>query len=196
MNKNSLRILSLPERFRNSLLFLFFRFDKWHISPSGNRMYPKDIISYCNSLKNRTTVCEIGCGLADTLSKIKAKKRIGFDRDRNVLKAATWLHRKRLNLEFDYFSFPETKLKTSFDILIAVNWLHNIDNQTIQAVFTDYFNKHLTDQGVLIVDAVNHPNYLYYHNFAEYFADINCTIHEIGSYQSNRKLIAIHKTSK
>lgn len=193
MNKNILRILSIPERIRNIVLFQVFKFDKWHTSPSGNRVYPNDIINYANKLKNSISVCEIGCGLGDIISKINAVKKTGFDMDVNVLKAASWLHRGKTNLNFEYFSFPESDLKSKYDIIIAVNWLHNIENDSIKKNFINYFNTNLNVNGIMIVDAINNPSYKYYHDFFKYFEQINCEVLELGSYQSNRKVLIIQK---
>lgn len=193
MNKNILRIITIPERIRNIVLFQIFKFDKWHTSPSGNRVYPTDIIIYTNNLKNIDSVCEIGCGLGDIISNIKANQRIGFDLDVNVLKAASWLHQRKTNLNFDYFLFPDTLLQSKFDVIIAVNWLHNIGNDSIKKKFTHYFTKNLNVNGILIVDSIDHPNYKYYHNFYKYFDQISCEILELGDYQSNRKVLVIKK---
>ena len=195
MNKNVLRILTLPERLRNLILFLIFRFDRWHISPSKNRVYPRDIINYVNNLTNIFNVCEIGCGLGDTISQINAKKRIGFDKDNNVLKAASWLHSGKTNLKFDFFSFPDSNLIGNFDIIIVVNWIHSFDNKIIKAKFIEYFTNNLSINGMLIVDSVNNPNYRYYHDFTNYFAHLNCVVREIGEYQSGRKIILIQKVN-
>jgi hypothetical protein len=46
VKKGLLRIMTLPERVRNFILFLFFHFDRWHISPSSNRIYPGAIIDF------------------------------------------------------------------------------------------------------------------------------------------------------
>lgn len=195
MNKNILRIITIPERIRNMILFKIFKFDKWHTSPSGNRVYPKDIIIYTNNLKNIDSVCEIGCGLGDIISNIKATKRIGFDLDLNVLKAASWLHKRKTNLNFDYFLFPDSLLQPKFDVIIAVNWLHNIDNDSIKKNFIKYFTDNLNVNGILIVDAIDNPNYKYHHNFYKYFDQTRCEILELGDYQSNRKVLIIQKVN-
>lgn len=75
MEKYILRVLSIPERLRNIVLFYVFNFHKWHISPSKNRIYPIDIINYVNNIPNTLSVCEIGCGLGDIISHINAKKK-------------------------------------------------------------------------------------------------------------------------
>jgi hypothetical protein len=193
MNKNLLRVLTIPERVRNIILFFIFKFDKWHISPSKNREYPMNIVNYINNLQNIYSVCEIGCGLGDTISRINVKNRIGYDKDDNILRAASWLHRRKANLKFEYFSFPDTILRANFDILIAVNWPHNFEPEIIKNKLIEYLTINLSDNGILIIDSINNPNYRYYHDFHKYFSQLNCVIQEIGSYRSCRKVLSIQK---
>jgi len=175
------------------MLFMVFKFDAWHISPSKNRVYPNDIVRFCNGTTQKNKLAEIGCGLGDTLSRIDFIDKIGYDQDINVLRAASWLHQNQANLQFGYFSFPESKLSTEYDIIIAVNWIHNFDPQTVGNIFTDYFKNHLSINGFLIVDCVNNPKYKYQHHFEDYFKGLPGIFQEIGTYQSGRKIIAIQK---
>lgn len=193
MNKNILRIITLPERLRNICLYAKYKFDRWHISPSINRIYPNDIVQFINRLDNKSNICEIGCGLGDTISKVNADYKLGLDCDRRVLNAAKWIHRKKSHLEFKYFLFPQMKLTGIYDIVIAVNWLHNFENETIRINFLEIFNSNVSENGLLIIDSIDNPKYRFNHNFEKYFATTKSEVRVLGKYQSNRKVLYIKK---
>lgn len=193
MNRILLRIVTLPERTRNLILFLIYHFDKWHISPSGNRIYPEAIIKFVKEKYPLDDICEIGCGLGDTISKLEGKNMIGLDYDENVLKAASFLHKRIHNLRFAKFVFPSSKLEGKYDLVIAVNWIHSFDEQTLKNKLVEYFRENLKENGLLIVDSISHAGYKYCHDFHRIFAGINCTITEIGHFKSSRKVYAINK---
>jgi SAM-dependent methyltransferase len=193
VNKGLLRIVTLPERARNLILFLIFRFDSWHISPSGNRIYPGAIIKYLKDKYALNDICEIGCGLGDIISKLSGKKMIGLDSDENVLKAASFLHKKILNLRFEKFVFPSSALEGSYDLIIAVNWIHSFDEETLKNKLLNYFRENLKENGFLILDSINNAGYEYCHDFYRYFSGLNCTITEIGQFPSFRTVYAINK---
>jgi len=195
IRKNVLRILTIPERIRNFTLFIIFRFDKWHISPSGNRIYPSAIICHVKKLYSPDRICEIGCGLGDIISKLDGKYMVGLDRDNNVLRAASFLHTKNKALHFKRFDFPVSKLEERYDLIIAVNWLHGVDEETIKNIFSKYFINNLNDNGYLIVDTVDNVKYKYSHNFAEYFSGLDCTITLVGEFPGGRIILSIKKLS-
>lgn len=183
----------MPERIRNFILFLIFRFDKWHISPSGNRIYPSAIIYYAKKLYPLGRICEIGCGLGDIISKLDGKYLVGLDCDDNVLLAASFLHRKKVNLHFKRFEFPLSDLEEKFDLIIAVNWMHGVDEKTIKDFFPKYFLNNLNENGNIIVDTVDNPKYKYHHNFEGYFSGLKCRIDRVGEFPGGRKILSIMK---
>jgi SAM-dependent methyltransferase len=184
--------MTMPERIRNFILFLLFHFDKWHISPSGNRIYPAVIISFVRKF-SLNDVCEIGCGLGDTISRLNGKNMIGLDYDENVLKAAFFLHKKNHSLRFKKFVFPSAALEGSYDLIIAVNWIHSFDEDTIKNKMLLYFRENLKCNGFLIVDSIRNAGYKYCHDFCSYFSGLNCVITEIGRFPGSRTVYAIQK---
>ncbi len=193
MNKTALRILTLHERFRNFILFLVYHFDSWHISPAGNRVYPEAIASFARKYYPLDDICEIGCGLGDTISRLNGRNMIGMDCDENVLKAAAFLNRRRPNLKFKEFCFPSSLLEGKYDLIIAVNWIHSFNEQILTNKLVQYFQENIKEKGLLIVDSVDHSGYKYCHDFNRIFAGISCTITKIGEFQSSRKVYAIRK---
>jgi 2-polyprenyl-3-methyl-5-hydroxy-6-metoxy-1,4-benzoquinol methylase len=183
----------MPERMRNFILYLIFRFDKWHISPSSNRIYPSAIIKFIKGLYPLNSICEIGCGLGDIISKLDGQYLLGLDHDENVLRAASYMHKKSQNIEFKRFEFSTSVLEGQFDLIIAVNWLHGMDESSVKSFFIKYFNVNLNDSGFIIVDTINSIGYKYYHNFEKYFIGLNCQISTIGVFQSGRKILLIKK---
>lgn len=125
---NAIRCLAGKRRLRN--LRDRFGFDPWHAStPYWCRRYKQDAVAIANGLAPGVVV-EVGCGLADIVSRVRAPVRHGMDIDANVLAAAREIapavHFRSGSLD-QLGSLPEPRI----DLLIALNWLHNIDGDTI-----------------------------------------------------------------
>ena len=63
--------------FRLALL-QWFGLSKWHLASAENKPYIKDIVAFVNTLHYQS-VCELGCGLGDILSRLKMPEKYGFD---------------------------------------------------------------------------------------------------------------------
>jgi SAM-dependent methyltransferase len=160
------------------------------------RPYARDIIKYCNRIsKDHYSLVEIGCGLGEITRNINLKQRIGCDADERVLKAARFLSYVTFknNILFRKFKFPEDKLINKFDIIIMVNWIHEIDSNILKNKLSEYFYSNLADGGTIIIDTVQNKNYLYNHKIAYLTSDLDAIIKEIGLYECDRRLYSILK---
>jgi SAM-dependent methyltransferase len=177
------------------ILKLVFGFDHWHTSVIEERHYALDIVNYCNTRKDRGTILEIGCGLGDMLRRANFHKKIGFDIDLRVLQAAKLLSRLSVGpkIRFDEFRFPESELKEIVDILIMVNWIFFIEQDTLRAYIEKYFQKNLRDGGAIIIDTLKDPHYPNHHDVKILTANLPCKIHKIGNYPRQREVWAIEK---
>lgn len=128
--KNS--ILTIFYRSFYTLLMCYFKFDKWHAKvPYFYAKYKEIIVNMVNSMKVNKVV-EIGCGLGEIISRIDAKEKYGFDIDKNVLRAARFLHK---NVVFKEGSFDDIiNFYHDVDIVIAVNFLHMYDEATVRNI--------------------------------------------------------------
>ena len=184
----------LKTRMWRRLLRIFFRFDKWHVSSLDQRKYAQDIISYCNERKRRHTFLEIGCGLGDILLNVNYELKNGFDADRKVLKAASFLTRKqRKEISFTVFNFPITYLKGKFDVITMVNWIHHIEPDVLKKKIEEYFRENLDPEGEIIIDTVQDPEYKYNHDINFLIKDLNCSLYRLGEYARQREVWAIKK---
>lgn len=106
-----------------------FLFDSWHLEPINFRPYAKEIVlateSYINQ-KNIQCVMEVGCGLGDIIGNIKVSNRkcrkMGIDREKNVLKAAKVLHPSAIFLQGSF----DQCISRDETCLIMVNFIHRI----------------------------------------------------------------------
>jgi hypothetical protein len=125
---NALRCLAGKRRLRR--LRERFGFDPWHASaPYWCRRYKRDAVATANALSPRVVV-EVGCGLADIVSRISAPVRYGMDIDESVLAAAREIAPA---VHFQWGSLDRIGLlpEPHIDLLVALNWLHNVDEDTI-----------------------------------------------------------------
>ena len=115
------------------ILALFFKVDNWHIqTPFHCRSYKQKIVNISNNLK-LSSVVEVGCGVGDIISRIKADTKYGFDIEPRVIKLAKFLDKKTNYEEGSFSNF--NKLTHAVDMLIAINWLHGFDKNFIENQF-------------------------------------------------------------
>ena len=142
-----------------------FHFDKWHTMPIEHRPYALELCRYINELieKERLeNVVEIGCGLGEILARIKVGQRIGFDVEENVIRACRAINK---TIEFHTGTFGDVR-GLAIDVLIAVNFIHNIAPNELQQQFTEVLLNNKVK--FIVVDSVA---YKYFHDFGRLFGD-------------------------
>lgn len=148
-------------------LRVVFRFDSWHANaPYACRAYKKAVVDLANSV-SPVTVVEVGCGLGEILSRIIAKNRCGVDADARVIRAARFLHSRRITWIAAAAAKLEDRLPPDLliDCLIMVNWIHNLTSEELAETLVPL----LPRTRYLILDAVdqNAPaSYRIRHDFA------------------------------
>ena len=127
------------EALRNKILHLIYGFDPWHVTGNFHaRPYKADVVKLIESVPHDRVV-EIGVGLGDILGRVRAEKRLGLDRDPQVLKAARFCVEGPVSFAVADFASPDqiiSALKhndfSSVDVMILVNWIHMIDMDLIE----------------------------------------------------------------
>ncbi len=149
------------------ILQKIYQFDKWHASaPYNCRPYKKILVDEINKLNIDSIAVEIGGGLGDIISKIKTKKKYLVDLDNKLEKIIYILHK---NIIFINGSFNEVKNipEKNIDILILVNWIHELDKDIILNGI--YKIKKIKKIKYLILDEINNniQGYKYKHRFTK-----------------------------
>ena len=142
-----------------------FHFDKWHTMPIEHRPYALELCRYVNELIEKEgleNVVEIGCGLGEILARIKVGQRIGFDVEENVIRAGRAINK---TIEFHTGTFGDVRGR-DIDVLIAVNFTHNIAPDELQRQFTEVLLNNKVK--FIVVDSVA---YKYFHDFGKLFGD-------------------------
>jgi hypothetical protein len=185
------------ERFSRRILKSIFNFDSWHISTLSDRKYAADIIIFLNNFagEKRDRVVEVGCGLGDIIRNLHFQKKIGYDGEKNVIKAASFLSLVSFDrTSFFQFTFPSSPLRNSWNAIIMVNWIHHIEPTVLKKNIETYFLENLLQGGSIIVDTVQAINYKYNHNISYLTSGISCSLIKIGSYENQREIFAIVKS--
>jgi SAM-dependent methyltransferase len=155
------------ERLWLRALRVVFKFDAWHASaPYACRPYKRKVVELVNALAPHTAV-EVGCGLGEILSRVRANERFGFDADPAVIRAAQFLHRSGVRwIPADFaavaVALPEQR---RIDCLIMVNWIHNLSPHELWECLRPL----LPRIGWLVVDAIDRDgpaSYRFKHDFA------------------------------
>lgn len=143
-----------------------FQFDPWHASaPYSCRPYKRKVVELVNSLKPALVV-EVGCGLGDILSRVRARERFGLDSDARVIRAARFLHPGKVH----WFQGEATgverflPLGSKVDCLIMVNWIHNLSADHLAALLLPLLPR--TEYLILdAIDADGPESYRFRHDF-------------------------------
>ena len=178
-------------------LKLFFGFDRWHVTPLQERPYAMDVVAYCNRLHNRKYFVEIGCGLGDLVRHVHFDSRVGYDQDLNAIRAARFLSKleRQKRTQFKLFRFPDSSLVDRACVIVMVNWIHHIDPDLLGIQIRKYFTENLEPGGAIIIDTVQDAAYKFNHNVKELTESLCCTVERIGSYERERELWSIIKTT-
>ena len=179
------------------VLKLVFAFDRWHTSVLEERPYALDIVEYCNNRQKRDAILEIGCGLADILRHVRFGVKMGFDIDQKVLNAAAFLSffDNGKKIRFEVFDFPRSDLKELVDVLIMVNWIFFIEEDTLRKNLEKYFSENVLPGGAMIVDTLKDPHYPNHHDIKTLTVNLACNVRKIGNYARQREVWAIEKKS-
>jgi SAM-dependent methyltransferase len=172
-----------------------FKFDQWHVYTLTEKQYAKDIIAYCNARSVKNSFAEIGCGLGDIIRHVHYRDRLGYDNDEKTLKAARFL--KMFSgggkIGFSSYSFPDSPLPGKYDVIALVNWIHLIKPPVLKSAITAYFNKALNEEGVIIIDTVQDPEYEFNHDILFLTDGINARVKKLGNYERQRQVWLIEK---
>lgn len=110
------------------LVWLVFRFDRWHATaPICCRPYKLQVVDLVTSLAS-ASVLEVGCGLGEIISRIRADRRFGADIDQRVLRAASALTHSVQFAQAALDDVPALRALTGgqVDVLVMVNWPHTL----------------------------------------------------------------------
>ncbi|HXB07296.1 MAG TPA: class I SAM-dependent methyltransferase [Puia sp.] len=177
------------------LLRAAFGFDRWHIFTLDEKQYARDIIVWCNRRPVRNSFAEIGCGMGDIVRHVRYSERVGYDLDERILKAARFLVRitGKKQLRFSLFSFPDSPLPGSHDVILMVNWIHHIEPAMLKARIEEYFAGSLNHGGTIIIDTVQDPEYKFNHDIRYLTRDLPATVGKLGDYERRRQIWLINK---
>jgi SAM-dependent methyltransferase len=172
-----------------------FKFDNWHVFTLAEKKYAKDIIVYCNSRRVRGSSAEIGCGLGDIVRHVRYRERVGYDMDERALKAARFLNilSGGGKVRFSVFTFPDSSLRGTYDVVVLVNWIHLIEPSVLKSAIATYFNTALNEGGVIIIDTVQDPEYKFNHNIGFLTDGIKARVNKLGDYERQRQIWLIEK---
>lgn len=132
----------------------------WH-PPTSARPYRIVVADLVNSLEPGV-VCEVGCGLGSILCRINAPRRVGFDIDPAVVKAAKLLRGRRI--EFHQGGLDQVSLPR-MDVLMLVNWIHEVSPTDLERQLAPLLGR----TRYLVLDAIDASNdfgYRHKHDFA------------------------------
>ena len=170
------------------ILIKIFHFDMWHIVPLYKKLYAVDIVRYLNNSVQRNTLVEIGCGLGDILRNVKYKSREGYDSSIDVLRAARFISRLsfKSGIVYKIFDFEVDDLNKSYDAIILVNWIHNVEPEVLKNKISRMCNTNLNPNGCIILDTVKNKNYKYNHDIKYLTNSLKCDIINNGTYEYGR----------
>lgn len=164
-------LIGVGETLKNCFMQNKFKFNKWHTVGYNLRPYKKQVVSIANSLTPNVVV-EVGCGIGEIIHRIQAIHKIGIDVESNAINAAKYMYESNQTI-FKEANFIETEniltdlCLESIDLLIMVNWPHQIPIELIQKTIKTILLKKKINY--IIIDSINKnfKGYKYYHSINE-----------------------------
>ena len=190
-----MRVGRTVRRLERAFLQRLYGFDRWHVGHAAEP-YAADIVRFLNEWPeaDRESVVEIGCGLGDILRRIRFRSRLGLDRDPRVLAAARLLSHFHGGTppRFDVFDFPQAVLSGTYNAIILVNWIHDVDSPRLRDAIDVYLARHLRPGGGVVLDTVSDRAYTYNHDIQRLAPAGAVTVH-LGRYARNRDIWVLRK---
>lgn len=119
----------LLDRWRCRRLQKVFGFDPWHCEGAWHcRPYKHVGVNLANRV-NAGIVVEVGCGLGDIVSRVRAERRVGYDTDEAVIRAARSIRGSKV--QFNVGSIADIQ-EEKIDLLILVNWIHEVPPEELE----------------------------------------------------------------
>lgn len=145
-------------------------FINWHIKSNIYcKPYKWRVIEVANSL-NPNSVIEIGCGLGEIISRVKAQYRVGIDIDKTCIYLADKLNKGPIYIEGSFDSVLALPVN-HIDLLIMVGFIHRIpmdtlsfhinqilDSKTCKYIITDMYREDYPDYRVVHVHDLSKYN--------------------------------------
>jgi trans-aconitate methyltransferase len=162
-----------------------YKFEDWHTNPIELRPYALDIVKECNNLCLERAV-EVGCGIGEIIGRLNCPERTGLDIEPHALMAAMSLNPR---CHFKKGTFKDVDGTNEVDILIAVNFPHNIPPKELKDEF-----KRLTERvsiGYIVVDKVM---YRYYHDWDKILPKCYKLLHKSRLYENGRECLIYRRS--
>lgn len=172
-----------------------FRFDAWHAAaPYACRAYKAQVVQLVDSLKPDTVV-EVGCGLGDILTRIRAARRFGIDADAKVLFAARFLHPRGAQWIHGTTADVPSVMPDGqrIDCLIMVNWIHALSPKELSELLLPL----LPRVRHLILDAIDldgPQSYRFKHDF-DFLAAVARRVATVRAVDEPRSFLVFETTS-
>ena len=151
-------------------LSLIFKFDYWHSSPRQNRDYVTYTNKVIKSKIKKNFIADLGCGLGDVTYNLQNSHIDYYDNSKELLRYLkfTKLFKKKKN--FYLFDFNNDNIVKKYDIIILLNFLHNIESEILLKKLSNIYIDNLNKFGFLIFDIIDqNKNYKYNHKLKVFF---------------------------
>lgn len=153
------------------ILQRFYLFDDWHLAPINIRPYAREVVCVVQKYINHfeiEAVIEVGCGLGSIIGNIQKPlrryKRLGIDKDSNVVRAAKILHP---SVTFLQGSFDKVRID-GHSCLIMVDFIHRIPEEELKRSISSILLKNEIDLFVFDTFVKNESTEYMYSHRGEY----------------------------
>lgn len=189
IQKQLFRVGLLWHSWPRYLLYFYYGYGKFHITPTRYKRYCVDVIHHVNQRKKRDSLLDIGCGIGDILISTKYQHKVGLDHNQKVLDALKF--RSRLcflakNVDAKLFHFGADPVEGRYDVIVICNWIHNIEPDTLRIQFEKFVNDNLNPGGELIFDTVKGDHYPFCHDEEFLVQNMSVTTRVLGEYRDSQ----------
>ena len=128
---------------------------KWHLNATYEaRAYKNKVIKLCNSFQTNNVI-EIGCGIGEIISRLKAPLKYGLDVNKETLMLCKRINKNVKTIQTDIIANNNDLLEIMLSIdkdqtilLVMVNWLHDYSESKVLKMLNKIF---LIDRKIILI---------------------------------------------
>ena len=124
IRKQLFRIGLLWDSWLRYLLYLFYGYGRFHITPTRYKRYCINVIRHLNQRNTRHSLLDIGCGIGDILLNTQYQHKVGLDHNQKVLDALkfrSWISPLAGKVDAWLFRFGIDPVEGRHEVIVICN---------------------------------------------------------------------------
>ena len=96
---------------------------------------------------------------------------------------------------FAKYDFLKDQLNRKYDVIILINWIHDINPVSLKSKIETFYLLNLNDDGYIILDTLSNSGYTFKHDINYLNETIGSKIKLLGEFNHGRNVWALKKVN-